>query len=111
MAKEPEARYASAAALAEDLRRFLDDEPVLARPIGLVARLARWCRRQPRLATAVGLAAASLVLATGLSIALAWSQFRAASQASHGAGADARRRRPGPRRTSATPSKRSRITS
>ena len=80
MAKEPEARYASAAALAEDLRRFLGDEPVLARPVGLVARLTRWCRRQPRLATAVGLAAASLMLATGLSIALAWSQYRAASR-------------------------------
>ncbi len=80
MAKEPEARYASSTALAEDLRRFLGNEPVLARPIGKVARLTRWCRRQPRLATAVGLAAASLILATGLSIALAWSQFRAASQ-------------------------------
>ena len=80
IAKEPEARYASAASMAEDLRRFLGDEPVLARPIGLVARLTRWCRRQPRLATAVGLAAASLMLATGLSIALAWSQYRAASR-------------------------------
>ena len=53
---------------------------MLARPVGPVARLARWCRRQPKLATAVGLAAASLVLATGLSIALAWSQYRAASR-------------------------------
>jgi eukaryotic-like serine/threonine-protein kinase len=79
-AKEPEARYVSAAALAEDLRRFLGDEPVLAQPIGLVARLTRWCRRQPRLATAIGLAAASLMLATGLSFALAWSQYRAASR-------------------------------
>ena len=80
MAKEPLARYASAAALAEDLRRFLGNEPVLARPIGPAARSARWCRRQPKLATAFGLAAASLVLATGLSIALAWSQYRAAAR-------------------------------
>ena len=80
MAKEPLARYASAAALAEDLRRFLSHEPVLARPIGPGVRLARWCRRQPRLATAFGLAAGSLVLATGLSIALAWSQYRAAAR-------------------------------
>ena len=43
-------------------------------------RLARWCRRQPKLATAVGLAAASLVLATALSISLAWSQYRAAAR-------------------------------
>ncbi len=80
MAKEPEARYASAAALADDLRRFLDGEPVLARPVGPAARLARLCRRQPKLATAIGLTAASLVLATGLSIALAWSQYRAAAR-------------------------------
>jgi serine/threonine protein kinase len=80
MAKEPEARYATAAALAEDLRRFLANEPVLARPLGPAARFARWCRRQPRLAAAFGLTAASLVLATGLSIALAWSQYRAATR-------------------------------
>jgi len=80
MAKEPDARYASAAAMAEDLRRFLQGEPVLARPVGTAARLARWCRRQPKLATAIGLTAASLVLATGLSIALAWSQYRAAAR-------------------------------
>ena len=60
--------------------RFLGNEPVLARPLGPAARLARWCRRQPKLATAFGLAAASLVLATGLSIALAWSQYRAATR-------------------------------
>lgn len=109
-AKEPEARYASAAALAEDLRRFLGDEPVLARPIGLIARLTRWCRRQPRLATAAGLAAASLMLATGLSIALAWSQIARR----HGSAPSRHSRwsrRAGPRRTSGTPSKRSRITS
>ncbi len=80
MAKEPEARYASAAALAEDLRRFLANEPVLARPVGPARRLARWCGRQPRLATALGLATASLIVATGLSIALAWSQYRAAAR-------------------------------
>ena len=66
--KQPSARYASAEALADDLRRFLGNEPVLARPIGPAARLARWCRRQPKLATAIGLTAASLILATGLSI-------------------------------------------
>ena len=80
MSKEPEARYASAGAMAEDLRRYLANEPVLARPLGAAARLVRWCRRQPRLAAAFGLTAASLVLATGLSIALAWSQYQAATR-------------------------------
>jgi serine/threonine-protein kinase len=53
--KEPARRYASAEALAEDLRRFRAGEPIHARPISLVERLGRWCRRNPALATAAGL--------------------------------------------------------
>ncbi len=111
MAKEPEARYASAAALAEDLRRFLGDEPVLARPVGVVARLARWCRRQPRLATAVGLAASSLVLATGLSITLAWSQYRAAARLRTEQALTLDRKEPGRGELPGCPGRRSTITS
>jgi WD40 repeat protein/tRNA A-37 threonylcarbamoyl transferase component Bud32 len=59
--KDPARRYPSAAALAEDLRRFLGRLPVLARPEGRAERLARWARRNPALATASGLAAALLV--------------------------------------------------
>ena len=50
LAKEPGHRYGTAQALAEDLSRFLNDEPILARPIGTTARLWRWCRRKPALA-------------------------------------------------------------
>jgi serine/threonine protein kinase len=47
MAKTPARRYATAADMAEDLRRFLAGEPVLARPVGLLERLGRWCLRNP----------------------------------------------------------------
>ncbi len=57
--KEPSQRYATCAVLAEDLRRFLAGEPILAHPIGVLERFGRWCRRNPRLA---GLSAAVLLL-------------------------------------------------
>src|SRR5439155_23123275 len=46
MSKEPSGRYASAAAFAEDLRRFLAGWPVKARPRGKTHRLMRWMRRK-----------------------------------------------------------------
>lgn len=48
--KQPSDRYRSAAALSEDLSRFLAGEPILARPLGSSMRLWRWCRRRPVLA-------------------------------------------------------------
>lgn len=59
--KDPDRRYADAAALAEDCRRFLAGEPILSRPISPGERLWRWCRRNPRTA---GLAAAVVGLLT-----------------------------------------------
>jgi WD40 repeat protein len=48
--KEPTQRYASAVALADDIRAFLDGRPIRARPVGPLGRLGRWCRRKPALA-------------------------------------------------------------
>jgi serine/threonine protein kinase len=63
--KEPGRRYASAQALAEDLRRFQNGEPILARPVGLWERGVKWARRRPLAAT---LALASLLAVAGLVI-------------------------------------------
>jgi tetratricopeptide (TPR) repeat protein len=57
--KEPERRYASAAALVDDLNRFCEGRPIRARPPSPAGRLWRWARRKP---TTAGLLAALLAL-------------------------------------------------
>jgi serine/threonine protein kinase/Tfp pilus assembly protein PilF len=59
--KEPARRYASAAALADDLRRFLEGETILARPAGLWERGLKFARRKPWIVAAWA-ATAALVL-------------------------------------------------
>ena len=71
IAEEPCRRYADAAALATDLRRFLEDRPVGARPIGLAGRVWRWCRRNRAVASLTGVA---LVL-FALLFVVAWSGY------------------------------------
>ncbi|MBI4606681.1 MAG: protein kinase [Planctomycetes bacterium] len=70
MAKEPARRYATAGELAEDLRRFLEREPIRARLVGPVGRLWRWCRRNPVIAAlAAAVAALLLSAAAGATVA------------------------------------------
>jgi serine/threonine-protein kinase len=67
--KGPSERYASAAALADDLRRFERGEPITARPPGALERAAKWARRRP---TAAALLAAALLMLGGMTAAAVW---------------------------------------
>ena len=68
--KAPERRYCDGAALADDLRRFLDGAPVLARPSPAWERAAKWARRRPALAAMI---ATVQVLLVALLATVAWS--------------------------------------
>src|SRR5262249_22057901 len=70
--KVPSHRYASAAALADDLRRFEEGRPIRARPLSLGARLGRWGRRNPAAAALVATVLALVGLAIGGAFWLAW---------------------------------------
>jgi hypothetical protein len=69
--KEPQRRYASAEALAEDLRRFREHQPISVRPVGNLGRTLRWCKRNPTIAALLGLAALLMFAVTGVSV-YAW---------------------------------------
>jgi WD40 repeat protein/predicted Ser/Thr protein kinase len=62
--KEPAKRYATAQELADELNRFLHDEPIHARPVGRVEKAWRWCRRKPALAVSLLLILLLLLLIT-----------------------------------------------
>jgi Protein kinase domain len=68
--KEPGKRYESAPALAEDLQRFLGDEPIVARPVPFWERGIKWARRRPAIAALI--VAIHLLLATLLGLGV-WS--------------------------------------
>ena len=75
--KDPARRYPSAAALADDLRRFDRGEPIAARPAGWLERGAKWTRRRP---TAAVLLAAGLLLAIALVGGSLWLVSQRAQQ-------------------------------
>jgi WD40 repeat protein len=62
--KDPAKRYNDAWALAEDLKRFKADEPIMARPIDSTERAWRWCRRNRLVAGLAGGIALAVVLGT-----------------------------------------------
>ena len=62
--REPSSRYQTAGAMADDLQRFLDNEPIHARPHSLTERFTRWAGRNRELATS--LAAVTVLLLVGI---------------------------------------------
>jgi WD40 repeat protein/tRNA A-37 threonylcarbamoyl transferase component Bud32/ribosomal protein S27E len=90
IAKQPARRYATAGALADDLRRYLKREPIKARPTGRAERLWRWCRRNPIVATLS--ASLLIVLIAGLvGVTLLWLQAEVAGIAAGKATEQARK--------------------
>jgi len=61
-ARDPASRYATAEALAEDLRRFLTDRPLRARRTSAAEHLGRWFRRNPAVASLIGVIALLLIV-------------------------------------------------
>jgi WD40 repeat protein/tRNA A-37 threonylcarbamoyl transferase component Bud32 len=61
MAKEPHRRYATAAAMAEDLRRFLRGEPISARPVSAWEKSWNWARRRPAVTGLIGMSGVAVV--------------------------------------------------
>jgi tetratricopeptide (TPR) repeat protein len=72
--KEKERRYDSADDLASDIRRFLRDEPIVARPASAMYQLRKFARRNRALVGGIGVAAAILVVGTAVSL---WQAVRA----------------------------------
>jgi tetratricopeptide (TPR) repeat protein len=64
--RDPKARYQTAGALAEDLERWLEGRPIIARPVRAPARVFRWSRRNPVLAGGAAALVALLMLTGGL---------------------------------------------
>ncbi len=78
LAPDPARRYSSAEALADDVQRYLDGQPVTARPDGFGYRFSRWIRRNRLAATGLLLALVAMFAGTGISL---WQAQRATEEA------------------------------
>jgi WD40 repeat protein len=86
MEKRPERRYATAAEMAADLRRYLAGEPIQARRVGVVERLLKWVRRRPALATVYALVVVAAVVSAGAAASLwLWQKADTARERAEGA--------------------------
>ncbi len=89
--KEPGRRFRSAAAMANELQRYLEGRPILSRPVGPPGRLWRWGRRNP----AVAALCAAVVVLVSVAGALCWA-YLLASKAPGNAGGPVLSSSPGP---------------
>jgi ABC-type amino acid transport substrate-binding protein len=74
LTKERSGRYATAEALADDLARFANGEPIVARPIGRLGRAWRWCRRNRGTSGLLGLVAVLLAAVLLLAVGPKWER-------------------------------------
>jgi WD40 repeat protein/tRNA A-37 threonylcarbamoyl transferase component Bud32 len=87
--KPPDRRYATARDVAAELRRYLDCEPIHARPVGRVERSWRWCQRNPMVAALAASVAIVLIAGTGISTYFAVEERVAADAAEAARAAEA----------------------
>ncbi len=87
--KEPHRRYGTAQLLGDDLQRYLDGRPILARPVGTIESTWRWCRRNPAVASLLATVVLCLMVGTVVSSYFAIeASHRAVSEAFHRQRAD-----------------------
>ncbi len=77
LSKSPDRRYATAEAMADDLRRWLDGKPIQARAVGRAEKAWRWCRRNPVVAALTGI----VILVSLVGIGSVLSQWLRAERA------------------------------
>jgi len=78
--KEPRRRYPTALELADDLRRYLADEPVRAKPLRGLPWMWRWCRKNLLVASVSGIVALLITAVAGLTAAAYYREARARLQ-------------------------------
>ncbi len=82
--KEPHRRYGTAQLLADDLQRFLQGQPILARPLGSVEKIWRKCRQNPMVTALIATVAVCLIAGTSVSSYFAIeANVRAKSETQH----------------------------